>query len=163
MRAELLFLESSVIRNPLVSRIGSSRADLIAIRALLERCGLPTSDLESARPEFAVIRENGEVIAAGALQRFGSSALLRSVVVSADRRGSGLGRTIVCELERSARAAQITQLILLTQTAAEFFAQQGYRVIERSSAPQDMQASEEFRLLCPSSAICMAKTLPDLA
>jgi hypothetical protein len=36
-------------------------------------------------------------------------------------------------------------------------------VIERSSAPQNMQASEEFRLLCPSSAICMAKTLPDLA
>jgi amino-acid N-acetyltransferase len=69
----------------------------------------------------------------------------------------------VSELERSAHAAQITQLILLTQTAAEFFAQQGYRVIERSSAPQDMQASEEFRSLCPSSAICMAKTLPDLA
>jgi len=147
-----------------VSRVAcASGPDLIAIRALLERCGLPTSDLESARPEFAVIRENGEVIAAGALQRFGSSALLRSVVVSADRRGSGLGRTIVSELERSARAAQITQLILLTQTAAEFFAQQGYRVIERSSAPQDMQASEEFRSLCPSTAICMAKTLPDLA
>jgi amino-acid N-acetyltransferase len=164
LRAELLFLESRVIRNPSVSRVAyASGPDLSAIRALLEHCGLPTSDLESARPEFAVIRENGQVIAAGALQRFGSSALLRSVVVTADRRGSGLGHTIVSELERSAHAAQITQLILLTQTAAEFFAQQGYRVIERSSAPQDMQASEEFRSLCPISAICMAKMLPDLA
>ena len=56
-------------------RVGPASAqELIAIRALLERAGLPTSYLESARPEFAVLRENGRVIAAGALQRFGSSA-----------------------------------------------------------------------------------------
>jgi hypothetical protein len=41
-----------------VTRVSPAGAhDLAAIRALLERCGLPTSDLESARPEFAVIRE----------------------------------------------------------------------------------------------------------
>jgi amino-acid N-acetyltransferase len=137
--------------------------DMVAIRALLERSGLPTSDLDSARPDFAVIRENGQVIAAGALQRFGSSALLRSVVVAPHRRERGLGQTVVSELERLARTARINRLVLLTQTASEFFAQQGYRVIERSSAPEDMQASEEFRSLCPSSATCMAKTLTDAA
>jgi N-acetylglutamate synthase-like GNAT family acetyltransferase len=140
----------------------ASSQDLIAIRALLERAGLPTSDLESAQPEFVVIRADGEAIAAGALQRFGSSALLRSVVVARDRRGRGLGRLIVSELEYTARAARITQLILLTQTAAEFFARQGYRVIERNSAPEEIQESEEFRSLCPSSATCMAKSLPRL-
>ena len=137
----------------------ASAQDLLAIRELLERSGLPTSDLESAQPEFAVVRENGQVIAAGALQRFGSSALLRSVVVAADRRRSGLGQAIVSELERVARAAQISGLVLLTQTASEFFARHGYRVIERSTAPEDIQLSEEFRSLCPSSAICMAKSL----
>ena len=141
----------------------ASPRELGAICALLESAGLPTSDLESARPEFAVVREDGQVVAAGALQRFGSSALLRSVIVAQDRRGSGLGQMIVCELERLARAAQITELILLTQTAAEFFARQGYRAIERTSAPQDMQTSEEFRSLCPSSATCMAKSLPGSA
>jgi len=147
-----------------VSEVGPASApDLITIRALLERSGLPTSDLESARPEFAVIRERGEVIAAGALQRFGSSALLRSVVVAPDRRRAGLGQAIVNELERMARADQISQLLLLTQTAADFFARQGYGVIERSTAPQNMQTSEEFRSLCPSSATCMAKHLPDAA
>jgi amino-acid N-acetyltransferase len=143
--------------------IRADAQDLISIRALLERSGLPTSDLDSARPDFAVIRENGDVIAAGALQRFGSSALLRSVVVAPDRRERGLGQTVVSELEGLARAAHISQLILLTQTAAEFFAHRGYRVIERSSVPQDMQGSEEFRSLCPSSATCMAKSLPDPA
>lgn len=135
----------------------ASARDLIAIRALLERSGLPISDLDSARPEFAVIHQDGRVVAAGALQRFGTAALLRSVVVVPERRGSGLGRSVVSELERLARAAEISRLILLTETAADFFARQGFRMIERSTAPQNMQASEEFRSLCPSSAICMAK------
>ena len=109
--------------------IRADAQDLIPIRALLERSGLPTSDLDSARPDFVVIRENGQVIAAGALQPFGPSALLRSVVVAPDRRERGLGRTVVNELERMARTADIGQLILLTQTAAEFFAHQRYRVL----------------------------------
>jgi amino-acid N-acetyltransferase len=145
-----------------MSEVGPGSApDLIAIRALLERSGLPTRDLESARPEFVVIREKGQVIAAGALQRFGSSALLRSVVVAPDRRGIGLGQAIVRELERVASATEISRLVLLTETAADFFTRQGYRVTERSAAPQSMQASEEFRSLCPSSATCMAKSLPN--
>ncbi len=135
--------------------------DLTAIRALLESSGLPTSDLESARPEFVAIREQGQVVAAGALQRFGSSALLRSVVVAEDRRGSGLGHAIVLELERLARVARIDRLILLTETAASFFARHGYQVIERSAAPADVQGSEEFRSLCPNSATCMAKVCAD--
>jgi amino-acid N-acetyltransferase len=158
---ELLLLQPRLgVRH--VSRVFlASAQDLTAIRALLERSALPTSDLESARPEFVVIRENGQVAAAGALQRFGSSALLRSVVVAPDRRGRGLGQAIVSELERMARAAQIVRLVLLTQTAAEFFTRQGYCAVERTTAPQDMQRSEEFRSLCPSSATCMAKSLAD--
>jgi amino-acid N-acetyltransferase len=80
----------------------ASPEDLSAIRALLERAGLPTSDLESAQPEFAVIHQDGQVVAAGALQRFGTAALLRSVVVAPERRGNGLGRSVVSELEHLA-------------------------------------------------------------
>jgi len=137
----------------------ASPDDLISIRALLESAGLPTSDLTSARPEFVAIHEKGSLVAAGALQRFGSSALLRSVVVSPARRGTGLGGSIVLELERLAREAKIARLILLTQTADKFFAQRGYRIMERSAAPTDMQGSEEFRSLCPPSAVCMTKVL----
>ena len=140
----------------------ASAPDLIPIRMLLERSGLPTADLESAQPEFTVIRENGEVVAAGALQPFGSSALLRSVVVAPDRRRTGLGRRVLGELERKARTARIVQLVLLTQTAKDFFARQGYRVIERSKAPREVQSSEEFRSLCPGTAVCMVKRLTAL-
>lgn len=109
------------------------------------------------------IRESGALVAAGALQRFGRAALVRSVVVAPGHRGTGLGHSIVCALERAAGEAGIERLILLTQTAAPFFARHGYRVIERTAAPPDLQESEEFRSLCPSSALCMAKNLDSIS
>jgi protein-tyrosine-phosphatase/N-acetylglutamate synthase-like GNAT family acetyltransferase len=133
--------------------------DTESIRLLLEWAGLPTSDLSSSRPEFIVAHEDGELIGAGALQRFDAVALLRSVAVTSGRRGSGLGRLIVQELERLARGTNVTELVLLTQSAQRFFEHLGYRAIERQSVPEAVQASEEFRSLCPTSAACMSKTL----
>jgi N-acetylglutamate synthase-like GNAT family acetyltransferase len=139
----------------------ATEADLSVVRQLLEQAGLPTSDLAASKAQFTVLCENERIVAAGALERFGSTALLRSVVVAANRRGAGLGRIVVQELERLARAARIGPLILLTQSAAKFFAHEGYRVIVRIDAPQDVQGSEEFRSLCPTSATCMMKVLTD--
>jgi amino-acid N-acetyltransferase len=136
-----------------------TEVDVPSIRALLEGAGLPTDDLLTANPQFVVACDNDRVIATGALQGFGTSALLRSVVVVSDRRGSGLGRSIVHDLERVAREGGIAQLFLLTQTAQRFFERQGYRVSDRQSVPQDVQGSAEFRSLCPASATCMAKIL----
>ncbi|HEV2441317.1 MAG TPA: hypothetical protein VGT07_02250 [Steroidobacteraceae bacterium] len=84
---------------------------------------------------------------------------MRSVVVAGDRRSAGLGRAIVQELEKVARASRSGTLILLTQGATEFFAQPGYRIIERIGVPQDVRQSAEFRSLCPASATCMMKVL----
>lgn len=137
----------------------AAEGDLVLIRELLRAEGLPTADLEDARPEFTVLIEGARIVAAGALERFGSSALLRSVVVVADRRGAGLGSALVRELECRARAAHADCIVLLTQTASEFFTDQGYLAIERADAPVEVQSSGEFRSLCPASAICMMKLL----
>ena len=139
-------------------RTGTER-DASHIHVLLARSGLPTSDLAVSQPQFIVLCEGAQIIGAGALQPFGSIALLRSVAVEPRWRGSGLGRMIVQELERRAYASDIAQLVLLTQTAGRFFEHQGYRVIERRQVPKAVHGSEEFRLLCPSSATCMVKML----
>jgi N-acetylglutamate synthase-like GNAT family acetyltransferase len=136
-------------------------ADAERIHALLDHEGLPTSDLAAARPEFIVVVEATELVGAGALQHLGESALIRSVAVSPKRRGTGLGRDIVLELERRARSSGTVLLVLLTQTAAPFFEHLGYRVIERASAPAAVQSTEEFRSLCPASAVCMSKKLTE--
>jgi amino-acid N-acetyltransferase len=133
--------------------------DLVAITTLLKSSGLPTGDLDSSRPTFTVVRAGPAVVAAGALQAYGKSALLRSVVVAADRRGRGLGYAIVRQLEQMALALRVRRLILLTETAQVFFGRQGYRTIERDAAPIAIQRSEEFRALCPRTAICMAKSM----
>ena len=137
----------------------ASARDLPSICALLHSAELPTSDLATSRSQFLIVLEGRQIVAAGALERFGASALLRSVVVVPELRGSGLGRLLVRELERLAQAAGIGRLILLTLTAKNFFEHQHYEAINRADAPTELQQSEEFRTLCPASATCMAKTL----
>lgn len=135
----------------------ATAADADSIRTLLERNRLPTGDLTTSRPEFIVASEGERIIGAGALERFGSAALLRSVAVETAYRGSGVGRRIVDELERRARSAGVTELILLTLTARDFFERLGYRATDRTQVPPAVLDSAEFRSLCPDSAVCMAK------
>lgn len=137
----------------------ATAADMPFIHSLLQRDGLPSSDLDSSDVRFTVICEGDRIIGAGAIEPYGAAALLRSVVVDPARRDRGLGRQIVKALERQARAAGITQLVLLTQTARRFFEQQDYRLMERAQAPEGVRESAEFRSLCPASAECLMKTL----
>jgi amino-acid N-acetyltransferase len=137
----------------------AAAADAPAVHALLERSGLPTSDLSTARPEFVVAECDGQIIGIGALERCGKAALLRSVAVEPQWRGSGVGRLIVDELERRARAAGVAELVLLTLTARDFFTRLGYDAKPREQVPRAVLDSAEFRSLCPASAACMAKSL----
>ena len=137
----------------------AGEADAGAIRDLLGRNGLPTSDLSTGRPEFVVVRSAEHIIGTGALERFGETALLRSVAVEPQWRGSGVGRVLIRELERRARAAGVGELILLTLTAADFFRRLGYGAKDRARVPDAVLASAEFESLCPASAFCMAKAL----
>lgn len=140
----------------------AGEADTNAIRDLLVRNELPTGDLSTARPEFVVVRSAGQIIGTGALEHFGGAALLRSVAVEPQWRGSGMGRLLIAELERRARAAGVSEIILLTLTAADFFRRLGYGAKDRARVPEAVLNGTEFSSLCPASATCMAKRLaPD--
>lgn len=137
----------------------ATEADNEVIRDLLERSGLPTSDLSAARPDFVIASTAEQIVGIGALEHFGDAALLRSVAVETGWRGTGVGRAIVIELERRARAAGVTELILLTLTAPNFFRTLGYEEKRRAEVPPSVLNSAEFRSLCPASAVCLAKRL----
>ena len=79
------------------------------------------------------------------------------------RRGGGRAGRLVDALEARAHAAGIRTLYLLTTTAEGFFARRGYACAERTSVPDAILATEEFRGICPSTAACMAKPLVDAA
>jgi amino-acid N-acetyltransferase len=137
----------------------ATAADARSIHGVLERSGLPTSDLGTARPEFVIALGAEQIVGVGALQRFGNVALLRSVAVEPQWRGSGVGRSIVEELERRAASTGIAELILLTTTARDFFGRLGYGAKPREQVPPPVLDSAQFRSLCPASAVCMAKNL----
>jgi amino-acid N-acetyltransferase len=137
----------------------ATERDAEGIRALLEQGALPTADIAASRPEFIVAYEDATLVAVGGLQRFGTTALLRSVAVSPARRGHGLGHAIVQRLEQTAQEMGVNELVLLTQTAKQFFADRGYRPIQREHVSPAVQESEEFKSLCPQSACCMSKRL----
>jgi amino-acid N-acetyltransferase len=153
---------SGAAGEPVVATLRAAEPrDMEAILALLQGSGLPTADLPSARVEFVVACEGTRIVGVGGLERFDQAGLLRSVAVAPDRRGAGIGPMIVGHLEARARARGLPELVLLTQTAKDFFEWQGYRVIERLRAPSSVQDSEEFRSLCPDSAFCMSKRMTE--
>jgi amino-acid N-acetyltransferase len=138
----------------------ATAGDRPAVIALLGAAGLPTSDLGAATDlRLRVVRDRDRVVGAIGLERFGTSGLLRSLVVAPEMRGRGLGGVLVDSVERDARRAGLDALVLLTQTAEPFFAARGYARIERAAAPESVKTSAEFASLCPASAVTMIKPL----
>ena len=135
------------------------RHEADAIRVLLRENALPTDDLDAARIGFVVAVDDRGLLGVGGIEAFGDAGLLRSLAVRSDQRGNGLGARLVGALEAQARMEGLAQLALLTTTAAPFFAARGYREIARVAMPDALQASAEFRSLCPASATCMLKSL----
>lgn len=129
------------------------------LQALLIDSGLPVDDLETAAVDFIVAVDDSGLSGVVGLQTFEGIGLLRSLAVRPGARGAGVGRALVDALESRARATGVRQLVLLTQTAAPFFSKRGYVEIARGSAPAEVQISQEFRSICPASAICMTKQI----
>lgn len=129
------------------------------VENLLARNDLPAEDVRANPGTFYVARAGDERVGIGGIERYGSDGLLRSVVVEESARGEGVGTEFCEALEAEAREAGIEWLYLLTTTAAGFFAGRGYAEIERDAAPEPVRDTTEFAELCPTSAMCLRKSL----
>lgn len=129
--------------------------------ALLDGAKLPFEDLIGHELDtfLAATAEDGSLLGAIGLESYGDAGLLRSLVVDSGQRGRGLGVALTRELERRAQEQGIRTLYLLTTTAAEFFPKLGYEPCDRASVPASIAATEEFRSLCPDTAVCLLKRL----
>ncbi|HEX9651870.1 MAG TPA: GNAT family N-acetyltransferase, partial [Cyclobacteriaceae bacterium] len=86
---------------------------------------------------------------------YGNDALLRSVVVNAEKRSKGVGTEIIREALLKARELGVSNLYLLTFTAKGFFEKLGFSVINRRLVPNSIASTEEFANFCPDTAVCM--------
>ncbi len=133
--------------------------DLSAVCGLLEAAGLPIDGVADHFGQFVVAEEDGDIVAAAGLEIYGRQGLMRSVVVSPEARGRGLGAALVLRILEMARQAKLTDLYLLTTTAAEYFGRHGFVRVERARAPAAMGQSAEFRGACPASAVLMHREM----
>ena len=136
-----------------------AEGNLDYVETLLCRNNLPVDALGAAPAEFYYATADGERIGIGGIEGYGDVGLLRSVVVEAPKRGQGYGATLCEALETTARDDSIETLYLLTTTASEFFASEGYTTVERPTVPKAIRNTAEFEDLCPSTATCMRKSL----
>jgi amino-acid N-acetyltransferase len=137
----------------------ATAADWPAIEALLVSAALPLDGAAEAFATGIVERQGDALIGIAAIEPFADSAVLRSVAVRDDRRGSGIGQRLVHAAEDLARDRGASELILLTETAEPFFTRLGYDVIDRTDVPDDVAGSIEFAIACPSTAVAMRRRL----
>lgn len=133
--------------------------DWPAVRGLLSEAGLP---LEGAAEAFArgiVVRDGDRVIGCAAIEPYEGAALLRSVAVAPDQRGTGVGTSLVHEAEDLAHDGGASTVILLTETTEGWFGRLGYAVVERSNVPADVSRSIEFETACSTTAVAMQRAL----
>ncbi len=136
----------------LLSRAGPDYARMVAALAAAD---LPTSDLEEGHAEYFAFGDS----AFGGIVRHGAVGLLRSMVVSAHRRGLGTGSALLAALTSHAHDTGVRDLWLLTASAEPFFSRHGFRTASRGEAPNAIANTSQFRDLCPASAILMHKRL----
>lgn len=132
------------------------------VRSLLARCDLPHEDIRRHLPQFLIARLDGVVVATGGLEILGGGlGLLRSLAVAPEWRQRGLASVLCDALTDRAARIGVDELWLLTTTAERFFARIGFRTVPRSLCPPDVRQTEEFRNLCPATAVCMARRIVD--
>lgn len=86
-------------------------------------------------------------------------AALRSLAVAPAARDRGLGRQLCERVVREAQARDLTELWLLTTSAAAYFARLGFEVVARERTHDAVRRTAQFTTLCPSTAIVMQRSL----
>lgn len=147
---------TSAVPAPVID--GARRDDLAGIRWLLDIESLPSADLtEDALEHFLVYRDERGVAGVVGLEKYGEVALLRSLVVTSEHMGRGLGKRLVAAAEELAAEMNVRSIYLLTTTEVVFFESRGFRCIKRGEAPLPIRNTREFTSLCPATAVLMVK------
>lgn len=138
-----------------------SKSDKIQVLDLLSNAELPIEDLTDEKMKNFIIAKGKDDIVIGVVgvEMYKESGLLRSLTVLPSHRGNGLGCRLTREIESFARSKGIKTLYLLTMTAADFFPKIGYKLTPKDMVPESIMKTEEFKNICPVSAVCLSKVL----
>lgn len=107
--------------------IRKARADEIeTVRALIVSGEMPAIELERWIEEFWVLDDGGRLIGCAGVETYGEAAVLRSVMVAPELRGTGWGVRLVERCLDYMREKGAGRCYLFTMTAMDFFPRFGF-------------------------------------
>jgi len=128
--------------------------DLPAVLALLGNAGLPTEGVAENFQTFFVLDDGDRIVACAGIELHEYAALIRSLAVAADRRGTGSGSAVLDHVLHEVRDCA-AGVFALTTTAEAFLARFGFESVPRALVPQALFESRELQDACPASAVVM--------
>ena len=137
--------------------VPARRADMAGVRALLERVHMSGADAtDDAHGSYFYLRNERGVDGSVALDVTGEDAILHSLVVAPEARGTGFGWLLADIGVQWARHRGCRRIYLLTESASDFFgAKLGFRVVDRSTVSAAVADTTTFRSSTDSKFVAM--------
>jgi amino-acid N-acetyltransferase len=132
-------------------------AALEEILSLLDAVNLPHDGVAEHLDGFLVARDGaGRLVGCIGMERHDGLGLLRSAAVTPELQRSGLGTKLTEAVLQDGARQCLSEVLLLTSTARDFFAKKfGFVVIGRDAYDERLAQSPEWRLPYCSSAVLM--------
>jgi UDP-N-acetylmuramate: L-alanyl-gamma-D-glutamyl-meso-diaminopimelate ligase len=137
--------------------VPARRADMPAIRALLESVHLSGSQASDENyGSYFYLRNERGVDGVVALEVTGEDAILHSLAIAPESRGTGFGWLLADVAVQWARQRGCRRVYLLTETASDFFGGKlGFRVVDRSTVSPAVADTASFRSSTDSKFVAM--------
>lgn len=131
------------------------------ILSLLKIVDLPHDGVAEHLYGFFIARDaQARIVGCIGMERHGSLGLLRSAAVSPEFQRLGLGTRLTEAILQDAASQGLSEVLLLTTTARDFFAKKfGFVVAPRDEYDEHLMHSPEWRLPRCSSAVLMKRRL----
>jgi len=134
-------------------------SDGARIQSLLSKAGLPSTDICEHLDHAIVAVKGGQLLGGVAMEIRGKEGLLRSLVVADGYRGHGLGKSLCQHMIAAGQASGVQRLFLRTTSAEQFFKKLGFSRTPQKVAPPAIRSSNQFKGLCPVTAVCMKRNI----
>ena len=134
-----------------------THTDIAAVTELLKANKLPTADINLEKMQLFMATGNGKVIGTVGVEQYGNVGLLRSLAVSDEHKSRKIGERLLKHLLEYCKEQQIQELYLLTTTAERYFLKHGFEKIDRMAVHPAIMQTQEFKDICPASAVAMVK------
>lgn len=125
------------------------------LQHLLKSDQLCFNDINEKAVHLFEVHLDDELVGYFGYELFKSQALFRSMVVVPRVRNKGYGSLIWNQAKEQMVIEGISDVYLLTNSAAPFFSKLGFEEIVRATAPEPILATTEFKEFCPADSICM--------